>query len=88
MDEKKTNLFIYGSLREPTIFNSVCGYSFTLKPSHNNPKTLLAELALLPGHRRVSPDNVYYYGVIDPSAKIEGFIVYNIPAPAMAEIDR
>ncbi len=86
MDEDKTNLFIYGSLRDPSIFKSVCGHSFTLRPSHTDPNILLGELALLHGHRRVSPDNVYFYAVADDTAKIEGFVIYNVPAPAMAEI--
>jgi len=88
MDEQKVNLFIYGSLRDPSIFKSVCGHSFTLRPSHTDPNVLLGELALLHGYRRVSPDNVYFYAVADDTARIEGFVVYNIPLSAMAEIDR
>lgn len=87
-DQKGSNLFVYGSLREPTIFESVCGLSFTLKPSQVQPeKTLFAELAILNGYRRISPDNVYFYAVPDPSAKIEGFIIYNLPQEALQEID-
>ena len=81
-------MFIYGSLRDPAIFQSVCGHRFTLRPSHSDPHTLLAELAILPSYRKVSPDNVYFYAVPDKTAKIEGFIIYDIPAEAMAEIDR
>lgn len=88
MEMDKVNLFIYGSLRDPLIFKSVSGHSFTLRPSHTDPNVLLAELALLQGYRRVSPDNVYFYTVADDTAKIEGFVIYNIPASAMAEIDR
>jgi gamma-glutamylcyclotransferase (GGCT)/AIG2-like uncharacterized protein YtfP len=83
------NLFVYGSLREPTIFESVCGLSFTLKPSHvDEPAVLFAELAMLDGFRRVSPDNVYFYAVKEPSSKIQGFVIHNIPAAAMAVIDK
>jgi len=88
MPDKNVNLFVYGSLKDPFIFESVCGCSFTLKPSHTDPKVLFAELALLAGYRRVSPDNVYFYAVPDPATKIEGFIIYNVPPAAMAEIDR
>lgn len=87
-EEQTLNLFIYGSLRDPTIFKSVCGLSFTLKPSHHDPHILLAELALLPGYRRVSPDNVYFYAVKAPAAKVQGFVIYNLPASVMEEIDR
>lgn len=88
MEDRSVNLFIYGSLRDPTIFKSVCGLSFTLKPSHRDPTVLFAELALLPGHLRVSPDNVYFYAVENRGTKIEGFVIYDIPADAMADIDR
>lgn len=89
MNDKTVNLFIYGSLREPSIFESVCGYSFSLKPSDSRPWNLLyAELAMLPGYRRVSPDNVYYYAVPDPTTKVQGFVVYDVPPSAMQVIDK
>lgn len=88
-DPSGSNLFVYGSLREPSIFESVCGLNFTLNPSRVQPgQTLFAELAILNGYRRVSPDNVYFYAIPDSSAKIEGFVIYNIPDEALREIDR
>lgn len=81
-------LFIYGSLRDPSILRSVCGFAFTLKPSHAAGTILRAELALLPGYRRVSPDNVYWYAVEDPQAKIEGLVIHDLPVGALKEIDR
>jgi gamma-glutamylcyclotransferase (GGCT)/AIG2-like uncharacterized protein YtfP len=88
MNEKSVNLFIYGSLRDRKIFRSVSGLSVTRKPSKTNDKTLLAELAFLPHHRKVSPDNVYFYAMPDPSSKIEGFVIYDVPPSAIAEIDK
>ena len=88
MDNQKVNLFIYGSLRDSRIFQSVSGYTFTRKPSKTEEKALFAELAFLPHYRRVSPDNVYYYAVPAPPARIEGLVVHDVPAAAMAEIDR
>jgi gamma-glutamylcyclotransferase (GGCT)/AIG2-like uncharacterized protein YtfP len=85
---KKTNLFIYGSLRDPHIFESVCGMSFTHKRHKVNARTLFAEPAFLPGYRKVSPDNVYYYAVASPGSKIEGYVIYDLPAEAMAIIDK
>jgi hypothetical protein len=88
-EEKFYHLFVYGSLREPTIFESICGLSFTLKPSYvDEPKVLFAELAMLDGFRRVSPDDVYFYAIKEAAAKIQGFVIHNIPAQAMAVIDR
>jgi hypothetical protein len=88
MNDGKVNLFIYGSLRDRRIFQSVSGFSFTRKASKIDEKTLFAEPAFLPHYRRVSPDNVYYYAVATPSSRIEGFVIHDVPAPAMADIDR
>jgi len=88
MASEKVNLFIYGSLRDRRIFQSVSGYGFTLKPSRAGAKILFAELALLARHRKVSPDNVYYYAIKDKASRIQGFVIHDVPAEAMAEIDR
>jgi len=87
-NEGKVNLFIYGSLRDPAIFHSVSGLCFTLDPSQTHENTLLAEPALLPCHRKVSPDNVYFYAVPDPASRIDGFVIFDVPASAMLEIDK
>ena len=88
VNRKKVNLFVYGSLRDPHIFESVCGMSFTHKRHKVNERTLLAEPAFLPGYRKVSPDNVYYYAVASPGSKIEGYVIYDLPEDAMAEVDK
>jgi gamma-glutamylcyclotransferase (GGCT)/AIG2-like uncharacterized protein YtfP len=88
MSKKEYNLFIYGSLRDRRIFQSVCGFNVTRKPSKADEDTLLAEPAILPYHRKVSPDNVYYYAIASPSSSIEGFVIHDLPASALAEIDR
>ena len=88
MNQRKRNLFIYGSLRDSRIFQSVSGFRFARKASKIDSKTLFAEPALLPHYRRVSPDNVYYYAIAAPNSRIEGFVIHDIPTPAMAEIDK
>ncbi len=88
MNEGTFNLFIYGSLRDSRIFQSVSGFSFTKKPSKVDSQTLLAEPAFLAHHRKVSPDNVYFYAVESSNSRIEGIIIYGIPKQAMAEIDK
>lgn len=87
MDEVKFNLFIYGSLREPEIFKSVSGLSFSLDPAEGDTEGLLAEPAFLAGYRKVSPDNVYFYAVKSLTSRIEGLVIHDVPAWAMAEID-
>jgi len=88
MSDAKVNLFVYGSLREPGIFKSVSGLGFTIDRSRISEETLLAEPALLPRYRKVTPDNVYFYAVPSSSSRIEGFVIYDVPTWAMAEIDR
>ncbi|MFA5252078.1 MAG: gamma-glutamylcyclotransferase family protein [Phycisphaerae bacterium] len=88
MNKEKVNLFVYGSLREPGIFKSVSSLGFTTDGSRTNEETLLAEPALLPYYRKVTPDNVYFYAVPDASSKIEGFVIYGVPPSAMAEINK
>jgi len=88
MDEEGYNLFVYGSLRDSRVFQSVSGLSFTLDAAKVRKDRLLAEPAMLAEYRSVSPDNVYFYAVKNPSSKIEGLVVYGVPAPAMAEIDK
>jgi len=88
MDEAKVNLFIYGSLLDPQIFKSVSGLGFTQDRSRAGKDNLLAEPAFLSGCRKVSPDNVYFYAVESRTSRIEGLLIRDVPATAMAEIDR
>ncbi len=88
MCNAKVNLFIYGSLRDQRIFHSVSGLSFTRKENRIDDNTLFADAALLPGYRRVSPDDVYFYAVAASSSNIEGLVIYDVPTPVMDEIDR
>ncbi|MFH1715864.1 MAG: gamma-glutamylcyclotransferase family protein [Planctomycetota bacterium] len=84
----KVNLFIYGSLRDSRIFQSVSGFGFARRASKIDSETLFAEPALLPHYRRISPDNVYYYAISAPSSRIEGLVIHDVPFSAMAGIDR
>jgi hypothetical protein len=88
MHRRRVNLFIYGSLRDSRIFQSVSGFSFTRRPSRIDQRTLFAEPAFLPHYRRVSPDNVYFYAVATPASRIEGLVIHDVPLSAMAEVDR
>jgi hypothetical protein len=88
MSESKVNLFIYGSLRDPGIFKSVSGLSFALKPAPTDSETLSAKPAFLSNHRKVSPDNVYFYAVKSSTSRIEGIVIFDVPASALAEIDK
>jgi hypothetical protein len=88
MMRRNVNLFIYGALRDNQVLQSVCGYGFTRKAAKPDERILHAEPAFLPGHRRISPDNVYWYAVADRDSRIEGIVIQNVPPHAMADIDR
>jgi gamma-glutamylcyclotransferase (GGCT)/AIG2-like uncharacterized protein YtfP len=88
MSKSKINLFIYGSLRDPSIFKSVSGLIFALKPAPTDSETLSAEPAFLPNYRKVSPDNVYFYAVKSSTSRIEGIVIFDVPVSTLAEIDR
>jgi len=88
MSEDKVNLFVYGSLRDRRVFLSVSGLNFTRTSSRVGEKTLMAEKAFLAHYRRLSPDNVYFYAVSNPSSRIEGLLIRDVPARAMSEIDK
>lgn len=87
MQKEKFNLFVYGSLRDPLIFQSVCDYSFTNDKERLDEDRLFAEPAFLGNHKKVSPDNVYFYAVAHENIKIEGFVIYDIPSKAVKDID-
>lgn len=87
MPENTCNLFVYGSLRDPIIFESVSGYGFSSGKDTVNDDHLKAKPAFLGKHRRISPDNVYFYAVPDEFGRIEGYVVLDVPQDAMAEID-
>jgi gamma-glutamylcyclotransferase (GGCT)/AIG2-like uncharacterized protein YtfP len=88
MPNKCFNLFVYGSLRDSIIFESVSGFSFTTTKEESSDAKLFAEPAFLDKYRKVSPDNIYYYAMPYEPGRIEGFVIYNIPRRAIAEIDR
>ncbi len=88
MEKKKVNLFVYGSLRDRKIFESVSGFNFTRTVSRVNQQRLFAEPALLSGYRKVSPDNVYFYAIAGRSSRIDGLLIHDVSAEAMSEIDR
>jgi len=88
MNEANVNLFIYGSLRDPEIFKSVSSLGFTVEQSESDSDHLWAEPAFLPGYRKVSPDNVYFYAVKHSDSRIEGIVIHDVPEWAIAEIDR
>lgn len=88
MNNDNVNLFVYGSLRDPHVFKSISSLSFTLVHAQVDRNNLLAEPAFLAGHRKVSPDNVYFYAVAAKASRLEGFVIYNVPSWAMQEIDK
>jgi len=72
--EKTFHLFVYGTLKDPSIFRAVLGK----RPVTHRRKaedTVLARRAVLNGHKILSPDNTYLYAVPAPHSRIQGYIV-------------
>ena len=70
------NLFVYGTLKNPSIMRAVLGKRLV---THLNQvvdeDTVLARRAVLNGHRTISPDNTYLYAVPARHSRIQGYLV-------------
>jgi|GEM_PF-183206 len=74
------NLFVYGTLMDPYVFRAVLGKSLVDDPARADGKqVLLARDAVLPGYKKVSPDNTYLYAVPDPHGRIRGYLIGPLP---------
>jgi gamma-glutamylcyclotransferase (GGCT)/AIG2-like uncharacterized protein YtfP len=68
-------LFVYGTLRDPECQRAVTGRLFPARP------------ATLRGFRRVDPPGGYPYLVADDGAVVEGVVLGDIDAEALARLD-
>jgi len=68
-------LFVYGTLLDEAQLRAVTGRCFDTRP------------AQLPGHRRVWPHGRYPHLVADPSATVDGLLLDDVDARALAALD-
>lgn len=71
---KPFNLFVYGTLMNPSVFRAVVGRDFSQGDGGKN-SAFRAREAVLHGYKKVSPDNTYLYAVPDPHGRIRGLLI-------------
>jgi len=70
------NLFVYGTLKNPSIMRAVLGKRLVTHRSQVvDTDTVLARRAVLSGHRTISPDRTYLYAVPARHSRIQGYLV-------------
>lgn len=81
------NLFVYGTLMEPTVFRAVMGRRLVTDPQQaDGNESFLARNAVLAAYKKISPDRTYLYAVPDPQGRIHGYVVGPIPAECLAAL--
>ncbi len=82
-------LFTYGTLMQPMVFRAVLGYRMVHRPSEaEGENTVLTREAVLPGYKKISPDNTYLYAVPDPQGRIHGRVIGPLPGECLAALQR
>ena len=70
------NLFVYGTLKNPTIVRAVLGKKLvTSRNELTEEDTVLARRAVLNGHKTISPDNTYLYAIRARHSRIQGYLI-------------
>jgi gamma-glutamylcyclotransferase (GGCT)/AIG2-like uncharacterized protein YtfP len=85
------NLFVYGTLTDPSVFRAVLGRNLVAEPDQaDGVETFCATRAVLSGYKKVSPDETYLYAVPDHGHRIRGYLVRDLPRdtlPALMEYE-
>ena len=86
---KPFNLFVYGTLMNPSVFRAVLGKRFvTVAGDADGEETILARDAILSRYRKISPDNTYLYAVPDPNGWIRGYLIGPLPVECLENLRR
>jgi gamma-glutamylcyclotransferase (GGCT)/AIG2-like uncharacterized protein YtfP len=81
---KSFNLFVYGTLMDPSVFRAVLGKRLVLTAGDaDGISAVHARPAVLDGYKKISPDNTYLYAVPDPQGRIRGYVIGPLPAESM-----
>jgi gamma-glutamylcyclotransferase (GGCT)/AIG2-like uncharacterized protein YtfP len=84
---KPFNLFVYGTLMNPSVFRAVLGRRLVTVPSDADGRdALFACDAVLNNYKKISPDSTYMYAVPDPQGCIRGYLVGPLPGECMAAL--
>lgn len=86
---KRFNLFVYGTLMDPTVFRAVLGCSMVSHPEDADGKEYFYTAdAVLNGYKKISPDNTYLYAVPDRGHRIRGYLIHGLPIERMAALKK
>ncbi|HUU58899.1 MAG TPA: gamma-glutamylcyclotransferase family protein [Phycisphaerae bacterium] len=80
--QKPFNLFVYGTLLNPSVFRAVLGRP-VLRDGDPAGDGFLARDAILHGYKKISPDHTYLYAVPDPHGRIRGRLIGPLPPELM-----
>ncbi len=88
MAEKKSdstfNLFVYGTLVSPAVFQTVLGKRLVTHADQADGKTIFhAVRAYLNGYKKISPDNTYMYAVADKGHRMSGYLICDLPVSCL-----
>ncbi|MDY6912923.1 MAG: gamma-glutamylcyclotransferase family protein [Planctomycetota bacterium] len=85
--KKPFNLFVYGTLMNPSVFRAVLGQRFVTRRRDTEDGTLLlARRAVLNGYKKISPDNTYLYAVPARHGRIRGYLIGPLAAECMTAL--
>ena len=77
---EKFNLFVYGTLMNPSVFRAVTGCRLVRRPAEaDGVMRLLVRDATLEGYRKVRLDDGFHYAVPDRSGSVHGCLVSSLP---------
>ena len=86
-ETRSFNLFVYGTLMNPSVFRAVLGRTLvTHKSLADGIHSFYARRAVLSGFKKVMPDNTYLYAVPDPQGRIRGYLVSDLPHDCLAAL--
>lgn len=81
---KPFNLFVYGTLMNPSVFRAVLGKRLVpLAGDADNVDSFLGRDATLDGYKKISPDKTYMYAIPDRHSRIRGYVAGPLPAACM-----
>jgi gamma-glutamylcyclotransferase (GGCT)/AIG2-like uncharacterized protein YtfP len=82
--DKPFNLFVYGTLTNPSVFRAVLGLRMVMTASDaDGVQAVWARDAILNRYRKISPDHTYLYAAPDPAGRICGYLIGPLPASCM-----
>jgi hypothetical protein len=85
--EKTFNLFVYGTLMNPSVFRAVLGKRLVpLAGDADNVESFIGRPASLEGYKKISPDKTYMYAIPDSHSCIPGYVIGPLPGECMESL--